>query len=235
MPDVSGRAEYHYVLVDFVCKVVSGELVRGRRRPPRRMGAPCKAERIPAHRWHPGSDREGISCTPKTYLNSRRCARWWAATCAARWGAPSWPRWRRASDRAAIAAMLADTAEAIEYLRTASQPQPASRGAAIRVRFDDAADPGPALARLRIEGATLDATEIFELARLLDMAAETRSILLSAREKFPRLAAHALGHRRFARVGQRSARENSSRRNRGRSCQRRARAPAPRSGDASAT
>ena len=96
-----------------------------------------------------------------------------------------------ASDRAAILASLSDTSEAIEYLRTASQPQPASRGAAIRVRFDDAADPGPALARLRIEGATLDASEIFGLGRLLDMAAETRSILLAARDKFPRLAIHA--------------------------------------------
>lgn len=29
IPDVSGRVEYHYVLVDFVCKVVSGELCAG--------------------------------------------------------------------------------------------------------------------------------------------------------------------------------------------------------------
>src|ERR1700688_2493781 len=74
------------------------------------------------------------------------------------------------SDRAAIEAALADAAEAIEYLRTSSQPQPASRGAAIRVRFDLNADPAPAVARLRIEGATLDAAEIFELTRLLDLA-----------------------------------------------------------------
>ncbi len=95
------------------------------------------------------------------------------------------------SDRGAIEAALADAAEAIEYLRTASQPQPASRGAAIRVRFDSGADPMPAVARLRIEGATLEAAEILELARLLDLASETRSILLSARERFPRLYAHA--------------------------------------------
>ncbi len=95
------------------------------------------------------------------------------------------------SDRGAIEAALADAAEAIEYLRTASQPQPASRGAAIRVRFDSGADPMPAVARLRIEGATLEATELLELARLLDLASETRSILLSARERFPRLYKHA--------------------------------------------
>ncbi len=91
------------------------------------------------------------------------------------------------SDRAAIQATLDDTAEAIEYLRASSQPQPASRGAAIRVRFDDVADPGPAVARLRIEGATLEPQEIAGLGRLLDLAAETRSILLSARERFSRL------------------------------------------------
>src|SRR5579871_3849321 len=91
------------------------------------------------------------------------------------------------SDRAFIESALADTAEAIEYLRASSQPQPASRGAAIRVRFDDVSDPGPAVARLRIEGATLETNEISELARLLDLASEARSILLAAREKFPRL------------------------------------------------
>jgi len=91
------------------------------------------------------------------------------------------------SDRAAIEATLADTSEAIEYLRATSQPQPAARGAAVRVRFDDVADPGPAVARLRIEGATLESQEIYDLMRLLDLAAEARSILLGARERFPRL------------------------------------------------
>jgi DNA mismatch repair protein MutS2 len=95
------------------------------------------------------------------------------------------------SDRIAIEETLADTAEALAYVRTSSQPQPASRGAAIRVRFDDIAELGPTLAQLRIEGATLDATEIYELSRLLDLAAEARGILLSASERFPRLATHA--------------------------------------------
>jgi len=95
------------------------------------------------------------------------------------------------SDRGHIEAALADAAEAIEYLRNASQAQPTSRGAAGRVRFDLGADPAPAVARLRIEGATLDATEVFEVARLLDMASEIRAALLSAREQFPRLASYA--------------------------------------------
>lgn len=95
------------------------------------------------------------------------------------------------SDRPAIENALADAAEAIEYLRAASNPQPAGRGAAIRPRFDLGADPAPLVARLRIQGATLEATEIFELARLLDLASEARSVVLSARERYPRLAAHA--------------------------------------------
>ena len=95
------------------------------------------------------------------------------------------------NDRAAIENALADAAEAIEYLRAASHPQPAARGSAIRPRFDVGTDPEPLVGRLRIQGATLEATEISELARLLDVASEARSVVLSARERFPRLAAHA--------------------------------------------
>ena len=93
------------------------------------------------------------------------------------------------SDRDEIEAALADTAEAVTYVRTSSQPQ--QRGTSARVRFDDIAELGPTLAQLRIEGATLEASEIYELSRLLDLAAEARTSLLSAAEKFPRLAAHA--------------------------------------------
>jgi DNA mismatch repair protein MutS2 len=95
------------------------------------------------------------------------------------------------SDRAAVENALGESGEGIEYLRAASQPQTAARGAAIRVRFEGLADPVSAIARLRIEGATLEAREISELARLLDLAAEARSILVSAGARFPRLAAHA--------------------------------------------
>lgn len=95
------------------------------------------------------------------------------------------------SDRAAIEAALADAAEAIHYLRASSEPQQASRGAAIRLNFGTAADPAPALQRLRIEGAMLEAREIGEVARWLDIAAEARSILLAAKDRFPRLASQA--------------------------------------------
>jgi DNA mismatch repair protein MutS2 len=93
-------------------------------------------------------------------------------------------------DRNAIETALAETAEGIEYLRAAAQPQTASRGAAIRISFTDIADPKEAVARLRIEGATLEAEEIYELTRLLDLAAEARGVLVAAGQRFPRLAAH---------------------------------------------
>jgi len=95
------------------------------------------------------------------------------------------------TDRGAIESALADAAEGIDYLRASARPQPATRGAAIRIRFDDVGDPASSVARLRMEGAMLEAAEIFELARLLDMASEARSILLAARERFPRLAGYA--------------------------------------------
>lgn len=94
------------------------------------------------------------------------------------------------NDRAAVESGLADLAEAIEYARAAAEPQPAARGAAIRPRFEVDANPAPLLARLRVEGATLEAREIFELARLLELAAEARELILS-RGGCPRLAAYA--------------------------------------------
>src|SRR2546430_1685757 len=97
------------------------------------------------------------------------------------------------SDRAAIETALAETAEGIEYLRAASQPQTAGRGAAIRVNFSGITDPTNAVGRLRIEGATLEAQEIFELTRLLDLAAEAHAVLVGAGTRFPLLAAHGRG------------------------------------------
>jgi DNA mismatch repair protein MutS2 len=94
------------------------------------------------------------------------------------------------SGREVIQTALAEAAEALDYTRMSSQPQPASRGAAIRLRFEAGTDPGPAVGRLRIEGAVLDGMEIFELTRLLDFAGELRFVLTSVREKYPRLAAY---------------------------------------------
>jgi DNA mismatch repair protein MutS2 len=92
------------------------------------------------------------------------------------------------NDRAALESVLADTAETIEYLRNAMQPQTASRGAAIRLSFDALPDVEKAVALLRIEGAGLEAKQIFELTSMLEQAAEMRGILTSAVDKYPRLA-----------------------------------------------
>jgi DNA mismatch repair protein MutS2 len=96
------------------------------------------------------------------------------------------------SDRARIEAALADLTEAVKYSHTAARPKAAAHGAAIRLDFSLPADPAPFVARLRIEGATLEGHEILVLARVLDVSAEARSILITVGDKFPRLAAY--GH-----------------------------------------
>ena len=98
------------------------------------------------------------------------------------------PRQRRQS----IEADLAETAEAIEYLRAAARPQTAGRGAAIRIDFSGLPDNEPAVNKLRIEGASLEPQEIFGLFALLDRAADAKSLLLAASPRFPRLGERAL-------------------------------------------
>ncbi len=92
------------------------------------------------------------------------------------------------ADRAALEHTLAETAEAIEYLESASRPQPAARGAAIRLRFDGLPDCSGARARLAVEGAVLEAKEILDLTALLDRTSDMRAILTAAARRFPRLA-----------------------------------------------
>lgn len=100
-----------------------------------------------------------------------------------------------AVDRAAIEAALADVAEAIAYQRASRQPQAATRGSAIRLRFNSIPDVSAALTILRIEGAVLEPKQILELTHLIEEAAEVRGALNMASEKYPRLAAQtaALG------------------------------------------
>ncbi len=92
-------------------------------------------------------------------------------------------------DRDQIENSLAETAEAIAYLESASRPQPAARGAAVRFRFDGLPDPEEALRKLRIDGAALDAQEILSLSGLLDRASDIRAILLATASRFPKLGA----------------------------------------------
>jgi DNA mismatch repair protein MutS2 len=97
------------------------------------------------------------------------------------------------SDRAGLEENLAETGEAIEYIQAASRPQPSARGAAVRLRFDALPDPDEALAKLRIEGSCLEATEVRELTELLDVASNVRLVLGSVGGRFPRLAARSQG------------------------------------------
>ena len=90
---------------------------------------------------------------------------------------------------------LAETGEAVEYLRAAGRPQPAGRGAAIRIDFSGLPDVEVPVHKLRIEGASLEPKEIFDLFSLLDRAADAKSLLTAAVERFPRLGrrAHGIG------------------------------------------
>ena len=118
------------------------------------------------------------------------------------------------SDRPAIEAALADAAEAIEYLRTSSQPQPASRGAAIRVRFGEIADPAPAIARLAHRRRDAGAAGDFRSRRGCSTWRRRRDRFCWPRAKnFRGWASHASAHRRSARSGARSARQDSAGRN----------------------
>ena len=91
------------------------------------------------------------------------------------------------TDRRELEEELAEAEEATEYLRAASRPHPAGRGAAIRINFGSIPDLTDTVHKLRIEGATLDPKEISDVLGFLDRAADARSILQSVMERFPRL------------------------------------------------
>jgi DNA mismatch repair protein MutS2 len=95
------------------------------------------------------------------------------------------------SDRGWIDSTLADTAEALDFVRMAQSPQTPQRGAAICPRFDSIPDPGPSLSLLRIEGASLEARQIYELTQLLDQAGEIRTLLSASAGRFPLLRSPA--------------------------------------------
>lgn len=78
------------------------------------------------------------------------------------------------TDRAAIAALLGDTADAIAFLQSARS---AKAGAPTRIRFSDLPDVADSAAKLRIEGAVLDGKELYELSLVLARASEAKTIL----------------------------------------------------------
>lgn len=95
-------------------------------------------------------------------------------------------------DRESLENDLAEAGEAMQYLRAASRPQAAGRGAAIRLDFSGLPDIEPAVNKLHIEGASLEPREIFGVFALLDRAADAKSLLLAASPRFPRLGERAL-------------------------------------------
>jgi DNA mismatch repair protein MutS2 len=95
------------------------------------------------------------------------------------------------TDQARITADLAEAGEAVEYLRSAGRPHPAGRGAALRIDFAGIPDLTEAIHKLRIEGASLEGKEIFDLFMVLDRAADAKSILNAVAERFPLLARRA--------------------------------------------
>jgi DNA mismatch repair protein MutS2 len=95
------------------------------------------------------------------------------------------------ADRERLIEDLAEAGEAVEYLRLAARPQPAARGAAIRIDFGGLPDVEASVYKLRIEGASLEPREIFDVFALLDTAADAKSVLTAAAERFPRLGRRA--------------------------------------------
>lgn len=93
-------------------------------------------------------------------------------------------------NRFAVEADLADAGEAITYLREAANPE-GSRGAAVRLRFNQLRDVRPSLTVLRVEGARLDGKALLDLFQVLEIAGEYRTLLVGVRERFPRLARRA--------------------------------------------
>jgi len=93
------------------------------------------------------------------------------------------------TDRARLEEDLAETGEAIEYLRAAARP--AARGGAIRIDFNGLPDSEESVHKLRIEGASLEPKEIFEVFALLDRAADAKSLLAASAERFPRMGRRA--------------------------------------------
>jgi DNA mismatch repair protein MutS2 len=108
-------------------------------------------------------------------------------------GAVELERMEPSEDRPAVEAILAETGEAIAYLRAASAPQPGGQGGAVRVNLNGVPDVSVAVRKLHIEGAALEPREIFDIIAFLDHAADARSNLAAAAERFPLLAARAAG------------------------------------------
>jgi len=98
------------------------------------------------------------------------------------------------ANRFELESSLADSAEAIDYLRELHGSQEAKAGSVLRLRFDQLRDLDGPVRILRVEGASLNGKEILDLFHNFSLAGEFRGALLGVVTRFPRLArrAHSL-------------------------------------------
>src|SRR4051794_7304019 len=94
------------------------------------------------------------------------------------------------SDRIQLEADLAEAGEAIEFQQAAVAS--GDGGTITRLRFDQLRDVSGSVRVLQVGGARLDGHEILDLFHTLSIAGEYRGVLLSTRERFPRLAQKGL-------------------------------------------
>lgn len=95
------------------------------------------------------------------------------------------------TDRARLERELKEAEEAMRYLTDASRPQTRAGEAPVRLRFEGLPEVSQAAAKLRIEGAVLEALEISAVAEVLERATTVRQALAGREAQFPLLAGRA--------------------------------------------
>jgi DNA mismatch repair protein MutS2 len=95
------------------------------------------------------------------------------------------------ANRRVVEGDLAETNEAIAYLRDAALLQKAAAGAAIRLQFDQLREIDGPLRLLRVEGARLEGREILDIFHTLSLAGEYRALLMAVADRYPRLSRRA--------------------------------------------
>lgn len=93
------------------------------------------------------------------------------------------------TDRALLESALAETAEAMRWIEESYTPSNAAKGT--QVRFTGLPDVEEAAGRLRIEGASLDGKEIYDLITWLDRSADVRAAIFLAVDRYPLLTQRA--------------------------------------------
>ncbi len=92
------------------------------------------------------------------------------------------------TDRAAVEAQLAEAAEAMAWIEEASRPKTRGGESPARLSFDGIPETGAAVAKLRIQGAVLEALELQAVIVLLEKAEYVRQTLIAQAGVFPLLA-----------------------------------------------